>query len=158
MHRRQAALRNFHISKLFTPTAQLTRFYIHSPASAQNFYVAKHIKLLAESEIKDDICCHKPKTIFFTLKNYTYWKPYKEGTLRESSFFVFLIVPFLVKSEQQTQMGECIHLQAIERRTPFNRSITETKMLPQRQCGGVYITVHLSKQQLCLAAVGGWKL
>lgn len=62
---------------------------MHSLASAKNFYVAKHIKLLAESEIKGDICCHKPKTIFFTLKNYTYWKPYKEGTLRESSFFVF---------------------------------------------------------------------
>jgi len=89
MHWQQVILRNFHTSKLFTPTAQLTRFYIHSPASAKNFYVAKHIKLLAESEIKGDICCHKPKTIFFTLKNYTYWKPYKEGTLRESSFFVF---------------------------------------------------------------------
>lgn len=103
-------LRNFHNPNPLASTALLTRFYIHSPASAKNFYVAKHIKLLAESEIKGDICCHKPKTIFFTLKNYTYWKPYKEGTLRESSFFVFLIVPFLVKPEQQAQMGECIHL------------------------------------------------
>ena len=24
---------------------------------------------------------HKPKTIFFTLKSYTYWKPIEEGTL-----------------------------------------------------------------------------
>lgn len=40
----------------------------------------------------------------------------------------------------------------------INRSITETKMLPQRQCGGVYITVHLPEQRLCLAAVGGRKL
>ena len=30
---------------------------------------------------------HKPKTIFFTLKNYTYWKPIEEGTLGKSSFF-----------------------------------------------------------------------